>query len=61
MGCCTVLCAMWEEVVLVRIVLKTRIGLYACGVSSNAGFQYNTDSCSVFPYCAWHCIVTYYY
>ena len=61
MGYCTVLCTMWKEVVLVRIVLKTRIGLYACGVSSNTGFQCNTDSYNVFPCCTWHCMIAYCY
>ena len=33
------LCTIWKYIVLVRIVLKTRIRLDACGVSSNTGFQ----------------------
>ena len=35
------LSTIWKDIVRVRIVLKTRIGLDACGVSSNTGFQYN--------------------
>ena len=31
-----------------RLVLKTCIGR---GVSSNTGFQYNTDEYNIFPYC----------
>jgi hypothetical protein len=34
-----VLCTIWKDIVLVRIVLKTRIELDDCGVSSNTGFQ----------------------
>ena len=49
-GYYTVLCTIWKDIVLVRIVLKTRIGLDACGVSSITGFQYNTDSYNIFPY-----------
>ena len=30
--------------------MKTRIGRDAAGVSSNTGFQYNTDEYNIFPY-----------
>ena len=49
-GLYTVLYTIWKDIVLVRIVLKTRIGLDACGVESNTGLQYNTDSHNIFPY-----------
>ena len=42
------LCTIWKYIVLIRIALKTRIGRGACGVSSNTGFQYNTDSYNIF-------------
>ena len=42
------LCTIWKDIVLVRIVLKTRIGLDACSVSSNTGFQCNTDSYNIY-------------
>jgi len=44
-----VLSTIWKDIVLVHIVLKTRIG--RDGVSSNTGFQYNTDSYNIFSYC----------
>jgi hypothetical protein len=31
----------------------------AAGVESNTGFQYNTDEYNIFPYCTYHCIITY--
>ena len=45
-GYYTVLCTIWKDIVRVSIVLKTRIGREACGVSSNTGFQYNTEQAS---------------
>ena len=31
----------------------------AAGFESNTGFQYNTDEYNLFPYCTYHCIITY--
>ena len=57
-GYYTVVCTIWKWKYIVRvcIVLKTRIGR---GVESNTSFQYNTDEYNIFPYCTYHCIITY--
>ena len=50
-GYYTVLCTIWKDIVRVCIVLKTPL--------SNTSFQYNTDEYNIFPYCTYHCILTY--
>jgi len=44
------LCTEKKDIVLIRIVLKTCIGLNVGGILSNTGFHYNTDSYNILSY-----------